>query len=57
MCLGENTMTTCINAVKFYFEHVMKREQFFFEIPQPKKIYPAQGDLCERHGKTVLGSP
>ena len=35
--LSENTMHSRINAVKFYFEQVLKREKFFFEIPRPKK--------------------
>jgi integrase/recombinase XerD len=35
--LSENTMHSRINAIKFYFEQVLKREKFFFEIPRPKK--------------------
>lgn len=35
--LSENTMHSRINAVKFYFEQVLKREKVFFEIPRPKK--------------------
>ncbi|HMO41552.1 MAG TPA: site-specific integrase [Saprospiraceae bacterium] len=35
--LSENTIHSRLNAVKFYFEQVLKREQFFFEIPRPKK--------------------
>jgi site-specific recombinase XerD len=35
--LTENTMHSRINAIKFYFEQVLKREKFFFEIPRPKK--------------------
>lgn len=35
--LSENTLNSRINAVKFYFEVVIKREKFFFEIPRPKK--------------------
>ncbi len=35
--LSENTLHSRINAVKFYFEKVLKREKFFFEIPRPKK--------------------
>lgn len=35
--LTENTLHSRINAVKFYFEKVMKREKFFFDIPRPKK--------------------
>ncbi len=35
--LSENTLHSRINAIKFYFEQVLKRERFFFEIPRPKK--------------------
>lgn len=35
--LSENTLHSRINAVKFYFEQVLKREKLFFEIPRPKK--------------------
>jgi integrase/recombinase XerD len=35
--LSENTLHSRINAVKFYFEQVLHRERFFFEIPRPKK--------------------
>jgi integrase/recombinase XerD len=35
--LSENTMHSRINALKFYFEQVLKKEKFFFEIPRPKK--------------------
>ncbi len=35
--LSENTLHSRINAVKFYFEQVLRRERFFFDIPRPKK--------------------
>lgn len=35
--LSENTLHSRLNAVKFYFEQVLKRDKFFFEIPRPKK--------------------
>lgn len=35
--LSENTLHSRINAIKFYFEQVLHRERFFFEIPRPKK--------------------
>ena len=35
--LSENTMHSRINAVKFYFEQVLKRENFFVDIPRPKR--------------------
>jgi len=35
--LKENTLHSRINAMKFYYEQVLKREKFFWEIPRPKK--------------------
>ena len=34
---SENTVHSRMNALKFYFEQVLKREKFFWEIPRPKK--------------------
>jgi integrase/recombinase XerD len=35
--LSENTIHSRLNAVKFYFEQVLHRDKFFFDIPRPKK--------------------
>lgn len=35
--LTENTIHSRLNALKFYFERVLRREKFFFEIPRPKR--------------------
>lgn len=35
--LSENTIHSRLNALKFYFEQVLGREKFFWEIPRPKK--------------------
>jgi integrase/recombinase XerD len=35
--MSENHLHSRINAIKFYFEQVLRREKFFFEIPRPKK--------------------
>ena len=35
--LSENTLHSRINALKFYYEQVLGREKFFFEIPRPKR--------------------
>jgi len=37
--LTENTLHSRINAMKFYYEQVLGREKFFWEIPRPKKKY------------------
>lgn len=35
--LSENAIHSRINAIKFYFEKVLGRERFFYDIPRPKK--------------------
>lgn len=35
--LSENTLHSRINALKFYYEQVLKREKFFWDIPRPQK--------------------
>lgn len=35
--LTENTIHSRMNAMKFYYEQVLKRDKFFWEIPRPKK--------------------
>jgi site-specific recombinase XerD len=35
--LSENTIHSKVNAIKFYFEQVLKREKIFIDIPRPKK--------------------
>jgi len=37
--LSENTIHSRMNALKFYYEQVLGREKFFWEIPRPKKPY------------------
>jgi len=38
--IAENHLSSRINAVKFYFEKILKQEKFFFDIPRPKKPSP-----------------
>jgi integrase/recombinase XerD len=35
--ITENTIHSRMNALKFYYEQVLHREKFFWEIPRPKK--------------------
>lgn len=35
--LSENTLHSRLNALKFYYEQVLRKEKFFWEIPRPKK--------------------
>ena len=36
--IGENAAHSRLNALKFYFEQVLGREKFFWQIPRPKKV-------------------
>lgn len=35
--IKENTAHSRLNALKFYYEQVLKKDRFFWEIPRPKK--------------------
>lgn len=37
--LKENTLHSRINAMKFYYEKVLGRDRFFWEIPRPKRAF------------------
>jgi len=37
--LSENSIHSRLNALKFYFEQVLRREKIFVEIPRPKKPF------------------
>jgi integrase/recombinase XerD len=37
--LSENTLHSRLNALKFYYEQVLKKDKFFWEIPRPKKRF------------------
>lgn len=37
--LSETKVHSAVNALKFYFEQVLHRPKFFFEIPRPKKVW------------------
>ncbi|MGB4773935.1 MAG: tyrosine-type recombinase/integrase, partial [Daejeonella sp.] len=44
----ENTAHSRLNALKFYFEQVLGREKFFWEIPRPKKPLQLPNILGEK---------
>jgi integrase/recombinase XerD len=46
--LKENTLHSRINAMKFYYEQVLGREKFFWEIPRPKKPFQLPKVFNER---------
>lgn len=37
LSLSENTIHSRMNALKFYYEQVLNRQKFFWEIPRPKR--------------------
>ena len=45
--LSEATLHSRINALKFYYEQVLGREKFFWEIPRPKKPHQLPKVLSE----------
>ena len=46
--LSEFSAHSRLNALKFYFEQVLKREKFFWQIPRPKKPQQLPKVLSER---------
>ena len=53
--LSENTLHSRMNAVKFYFEQVLKRERLFFEIPRPKKASKLPKVITAKDIKRLFG--
>jgi integrase/recombinase XerD len=54
--LTENTLHSRINAMKFYYEQVLGREKFFWEIPRPKKRYILPKVLGESELKRLFSA-
>jgi integrase/recombinase XerD len=52
--LSENTLHSRINALKFYYEQVLKRDKLFWEIPRPKKPLQLPKVLGERELKRLF---
>jgi integrase/recombinase XerD len=46
--IKENTAYSRLNALKFYFEQVLGREKFFWEIPKPKRPLQLPKVLSEK---------
>lgn len=46
--INENTAHSRLNALKFYFEQVLVREKFFWDIPRPKKPIQLPKVLSEK---------
>lgn len=54
--IKENTAHSRINAIKFYFEQVLGREKFFFEIPRPKKQHLLPGVLSKEDVAVIINA-
>ncbi len=54
--LTENTLHSRINALKFFYEQVLGREKFFWEIPRPKKPIKLPNVLGERELQRMFSS-
>ena len=54
--IGEHTAHSRINALKFYFEQVLGKERFFWEIPRPKKPLQLPKVLGEHELRRLFAS-
>lgn len=54
--ISEGTAHSRLNALKFYFEQVLGRERFFWEIPRPKKAQMLPGVLSQNEVAAILNS-
>ena len=52
--LSENSLHSRLNALKFYFEQVLHREKFFYDIPRPKKPSKLPKTINNRDIKRLL---
>lgn len=46
--LSANTLNSRLNALKFYFEQVLHREKFFFDLPRPQRPVLLPNVLAEK---------
>lgn len=54
--LSEATVHSRINAIKFYFEQVLKRNHFLLEIPRPKKALKLPKVIAPADIKKMFGT-
>lgn len=54
--LRESSAHSRLNALKFYFEQVLKKEKFFWEIPRPKKPLRLPKVLSEKELSRLFNS-
>jgi len=51
---SEMHVHTAINAIKFYFEQVLKREKEFYDLPRPKKPFKLPSVFAEEEVKLLI---
>ncbi len=54
--LSENTLHSRMNALKFYYEQVLYREKFFWEIPRPKKQFLLPKVISKKQIATLINA-
>lgn len=52
--LSENTLHSRMNAIKFYFEQVLKHDKIFIDIPRPKKPSTLPKNISTRNVKKLF---
>jgi len=54
--LSENTLHSRMNAIKFYYEQVLRRDKFFWDIPRPKKPFQLPKLLNEEELRNLFNA-
>ena len=55
--ISENQQNTIINAIKFYYEHVLKQPRTYYDIDRPKKSHTLPNVLHMEDVLKLLNSP
>ncbi|WP_179019724.1 tyrosine-type recombinase/integrase [Winogradskyella forsetii] len=55
--IGESMQNQLINAIKAYYEHVLKRPKAFYNIERPKKASPIPNVLSEQDVIKLINTP
>ena len=51
---SETKVHTAVNAIKFYFEHVLEREKELYDLPRPKKPFKLPSILAEEEVVEII---
>lgn len=55
--ISESKQNTCINAIKFYYEHVLGKPREYYDIQRPKKADALPGVLSEEEVLKLINAP